>query len=841
MAIIDYTTAKSYLNNGLSVLPAIKSQKRPNLSSWDVYKKQLPTDKDLSVWFNNNCSGVCIVCGEVSGNLEIIDFDEKGIAFAPWTDKVKQDPMVAQLCSRLVVEQSPSGGFHVIYRCELPVAGNQKLAKTADGKTLIETRGEGGLFLCAPTEGYQLLQGDFQSIPTISAVERNILLQLARTFNSEKPKHTSAVGSFGLPISQPIDASSIRRKDDALDVSGRPGDVFNQTGDIRALLVKHGWTMAYRSDDEERWTRPGKKTGTSATLKNIDGKDYFYVFSSNAQPLESDRSYDAFGLFAALECGGDVSKASEELAKLGFGDKTQIHADINIDFSHLKINGESFGSSMQPSKKRPAMQNRRDPENFEPFPLECLPAHTKQYIEEKALSLNQDPAGLAVALLTQAGAHIGAAVKLRLGNDRFTAPILWAVYIGISGAGKSPAINGIAALANDKIEQFHNQYRKEQTEYVEEYKAFEKAKKKGETVQAPTPPDCNRVIVTDTTYEGLIKAVKGSNGRILLKVDELISFFAMTNRTKTPGEAQKWLSGYNGETVMTVRSMTQEFYIRDAYWAISGGTTPEKFRDFISAEGRDKDGTLSRFIMVWAPEQTEYLEADVDENTVDKMKSVIEKLIDFKPQIDEKRRCQVITFDDETNKAWRAWKQAIFYAKQNASTDMEVSFISKSQDLLPRIAIILHCLQSAEEAVGADQNTTMRDVETVDGITYSTPVDQSMLIPSKIAISTWNKALEITQWIRQETMSCYRQLLLISSATHDETTDKLLATIQDAGQEGVTMRDIGQKIRRFRGKTGQEKLFPILEKLIKDGIIKRKLVQNGNNKTSDGYIYAHTK
>ena len=105
----------------------------------------------------------------------------------------------------------------------------------------------------------------------------------------------------------------------------------------------------------------------------------------------------------------------------------------------------------------------------------------------------------------------------------------------------------------------------------------------------------------------------------------------------------------------------------------------------------------------------------------------------------------------------------------------------------------------------------------------------------------WNKALEITQWIRQETMSCYRQLLLISSATHDETTDKLLATIQDAGQEGVTMRDIGQKIRRFRGKTGQEKLFPILEKLIKDGIIKRKLVQNGNNKTSDGYIYAHTK
>ena len=69
---IDYSTAKSYLDAGLSVLPAIKAQKRPNLNSWDLYKKQLPTNKDLQLWFGSACSGICIVCGEVSGNLEII-------------------------------------------------------------------------------------------------------------------------------------------------------------------------------------------------------------------------------------------------------------------------------------------------------------------------------------------------------------------------------------------------------------------------------------------------------------------------------------------------------------------------------------------------------------------------------------------------------------------------------------------------------------------------------------------------------------------------------------------------------------------------------------------------
>lgn len=838
---IDYTTARKYLDSGLCVLPAIKAQKRPNLNSWEYYKTQLPTNKDLALWFGDNSSGICIVCGAVSGNLEIIDFDEKGLAFGPWGDRVKNDELIPGLYDKLVVEQSPSGGFHVIYRCELPVSGNQKLAKTEDSKTLIETRGEGGLFLCAPTEGYELKQGDFTSIPTISAVERNILLQHAKHFHIEK-KNASYNNSFGLPISEPIDGTTIKRKDVVLDAAeGRPGDVFNQTGDIRALLIKHGWTRAGINGDEERWTRPGKKSGTSATLRNIDGKDYFYVFSSNAAPLESERSYDAFGLFASLECSGDVKRASEELLRLGFGEKIRPHRDLpEIDFSQLQVKGVSVHLAPVPTAaaKKPtaAFQNRRDPENFEDFPLGCLPPRTKRYVEEKAKSLHQNPAGLAMALLTQCGAHIGASVKLRLGADWFTTGTLWYVFVGLSGNGKSPAINSIAALADDIKDQFHREYAIKQKEYLPAMKVYEKAKKKGEDVTPPTAPEWNRIIVTDATYEGLIKAVKESGGRILLKLDEMISLFAMTNRTKTAGEAQKWLSGYSGESVTTVRSLSLETHIKDAYWSISGGSTPEKLREFISAEGRDKDGTLSRFVMVWPPEETEYGEEnDIDPSSVLEMKRVIEKLIQFQPP--EGKRNQVVTFDDDTKKSWGEWKKAIFYAKQNSNTDVEVSFISKSQDLLPRIATILHCLFAAEEALDAEENLTKRRVETVDGVTYSDPIELQMSIPPVMEIETWRAALDITQWLRQETLSCYRQLMLIASATPDESTNKLISVIQDAGADGVTLRDIGQKIKRFRGVEGQKALFPILDSLIADGKIKRKTEKSNNNHTTDKYYY----
>lgn len=841
---IDYSIAKSYLDAGLSVLPAIKAQKRPNLNTWDCYKNQLPTDKDLHSWFDNNSSGVCIVCGAVSGNLEIIDFDEKGIAYGPWADKVKADPMVAELYPRLVVEQSPSGGYHVIYRCELPVAGNQKLAKTADAKTLIETRGEGGLFLCAPTEGYQLLQGDFQTIPKISAVERNILLQLARTFNAEKPKQAAAVGSLGLPISQPMDApQTFRRSDAEPEPNGRPGDVFNQTGDIRALLTKHGWTFAYKSGDEERWTRPGKKTGTSATLRNVDGKEYFYVFSSNAAPLESDRSYDGFGLFAALECGGDTSLASDELAKLGFGDRFAPDPfRPQIDFSSLRINGNLPTFQTTPTKTdAKVFLNRRDPENFEDFPLDHLPPITRRYVVEKAKALNQNPAGIATALLTQAGAHIGAGCKLRLGNDRFTAPILWFVYMALSGSGKSPVLNGIKNLVQDRIDELRDEYKERQEIYFEEYKLYEKAKKKGEECKPPKAPEFNRVIITNATYEGLVKATKESGGRILLLLDELVSLFAMMNRTNTPGEAQKWLSGYNGESVTTVRSMTQEINVSDAYWAISGGSTPEKFREFISSSGRDKDGTLSRFIIVWAPEQTEYEESDINLDTLDDMKRVMERLVDFQPPQTGRRRCQVVGLDENTEKAWKAWKRAVFYAKQNSDTDMEVSFISKSQDLLPRIALILHCLYAAEESIAKENESNGRNVTTVDGVTYSDPVRPQMVIPSQIDIETWNAALEITQWLRQETMTCYRMLSLVCPQNVEEKISKLLSLIKDAGPDGVTARTIGQKIRAFRYESGKQLLIPILNQLINDGVIKKKLDKGANGSTVTFYTFNNHK
>lgn len=286
-----HTFAARYLQSGLCALPAMLRQKRPAVS-WKTYQQRLPTDSELERLFTQSVDAICLVAGAISGNLELLDFDQGGELFPAWFESLPAD-----LHDRLVIETSQSGGKHVIYRCTETVDGNLKLAQgLRQGKlvTLIETRGEGGLFLCHPSPGYELLQGELTALAVLTPDERERLLLAAWQLN-EVSSQPNAVPS---------------------PEENRPGDDFNRRGDIAQLLVHHGWRASTtREDGNQHWTRPGKTSGTSATLKDR----LFYVFSANAEPLEPGKAYSAFGLYARLEHHGDFELAARTLSQAGFG------------------------------------------------------------------------------------------------------------------------------------------------------------------------------------------------------------------------------------------------------------------------------------------------------------------------------------------------------------------------------------------------------------------------------------------------------------------------------------------------------------------------------------------
>jgi len=344
MSLIE--KAQAYLSAGLCALPAIKAEKRPAVGRWKQYQQRMPTQAEMSAWAANNPDAVCILCGCASHNTEIIDFDAGGELFLAWLERIPTN-----LRDRLIVERTPSGGWHVIYRCLCAICGNLKLAQRKVGDkiiTLIETRGEGGLFLCAPTPGYEITQGDLCNLPILTEAERDLLLQAAWQLSEYVP-HVVNRPTISADISHICSMSTdnlhkyncatdnpnnVPISDDNSHNTDRPGDDFNNRGDVRVMLEQHGWvriTDHKGTDGNEYWRRPGKKSGWSATLKDR----VFYVFSSNASPFDPNQSYSPFSVYTLLNHSGDFEQAARCLREDGYGGDGLTDQANGVDISGI--------------------------------------------------------------------------------------------------------------------------------------------------------------------------------------------------------------------------------------------------------------------------------------------------------------------------------------------------------------------------------------------------------------------------------------------------------------------------------------------------------------------------
>src|ERR1700753_1511342 len=72
---LSLRVARALVHAGVSVLPIKPGEKKPALSSWKIYESQIADKSLLSEWFNNG-NGIAYIMGAVSGNAELIDFDD---------------------------------------------------------------------------------------------------------------------------------------------------------------------------------------------------------------------------------------------------------------------------------------------------------------------------------------------------------------------------------------------------------------------------------------------------------------------------------------------------------------------------------------------------------------------------------------------------------------------------------------------------------------------------------------------------------------------------------------------------------------------------------------------
>ncbi len=128
-------------DNKLSVIP-IPYGKKKSAIQWKPYQKRQPTEQELNTWFHNNIkTNIAVVCGEISGNLVVLDCD---------SDE-KFNEIAAIICNTTGCEDIFSfttivktyKGFHIYLKTAEPV----KLMRFPK----LDVKGEGGYVVAPPS------------------------------------------------------------------------------------------------------------------------------------------------------------------------------------------------------------------------------------------------------------------------------------------------------------------------------------------------------------------------------------------------------------------------------------------------------------------------------------------------------------------------------------------------------------------------------------------------------------------------------------------------------------------------------------------------------------------
>jgi hypothetical protein len=167
-------------------------------------------------------------------------------------------------------------------------------------------------------EVYEPGHGDFSHLPCLTEDQRDRLMEAAWSLNEYIPKAIQGPERFEplVPIGE--------------TTAPRPGDDYNQRGELCGLLEEFGWVQV-SGGANQKWRRPGKDSGWSATFNG----EHFYVFSSNAMPFEPNRAYTPFAVYALLHHGGDYEQAARDLRDLGYGGDSLAEISEGVDLSGL--------------------------------------------------------------------------------------------------------------------------------------------------------------------------------------------------------------------------------------------------------------------------------------------------------------------------------------------------------------------------------------------------------------------------------------------------------------------------------------------------------------------------
>lgn len=726
MMPIDAATALDVLAAGFAVVPPREDgSKRPD-GTWRQYEQTPPEAETVARWYKGPRAGIGAVCGASSQHLEMLELEGRAVEDGIWPQLKDRlaNAGLGDLLARITegyLEQSPSGGLHLLFRVTEGARGNLKLARrvTADGEVevLIETRGQGGYTILAPTSGavhptggeWSVLAGSLRTVATISATERDAIYEVCRTFDEidvpEAPQPDLEVGW------ETVSTAPVEGWFDAVVQD------YNTSTTWPAKLA--GWTEHHTRGGITFWTRPGKdpRHGHSATT-NGKGTDRLIVFSSSVHPLLEPwdgsgpaTSYDRFSYYAITEHAGDRTSAARQLRSEGYGPAST-----------------STVGTYEPVAETdpwPPAQPIPQPEPVPPWPTDILPGWMQRQVENitRAVECPADlPATFGLGAL--AVSALGSLeVEARPGHTEPTA-IYLATVAGVS-EGKTPAKENMmrpvedyedaavlaakAGLANDEFE------REILTEAIAGLKkqaslgdveARHAASKKISELEERERPREGRMMTSDITPERLATMMSRNGDRLSVISDEAgpLNFDRYGDKGRG-SNMDLYLKGWSGARHSQDRQKAPSVLLRRPLIVFTVAAQPEAWDKAMADEEFRTRGLGARF-MTCRPAQTAWmrtddLDRDVWDQEADDTYRI--RMADLCRRFGSWQRPAIATLSPGARSTYALWAKRITKrTRPGGDLDHELGWTSKLKDTVIRVSGLLHMADGNNYDVAVD-------------------------------------------------------------------------------------------------------------------------------------------
>lgn len=321
--------ARAMHEAGIQLVPCIPGTKQPMLK-WSQYRKGIldddgnhtdvllrNSDEQLEEWLSSDAiDAFLMVMGEVSGNLENLDFDANAQEIYP---RFQENNAVQEAFNDVTTIETGKGYHNLYYRNDAD--SKKRLAFTEDGSIMIEALCEGQLSMMPysrhPSGRYYIPVGepdpyDFvNSIPTLDADALYDVYSASMWFDTS-----------GIWNDMEIDETTVREA--FTQATKRNGDYsngrysaiheYNDTHDISVVLRETGHVLKSASQNEMRFTLDGG----GGEIK-VDVQKNIAIVYGESHPLSDKASKNKgvitpFDLYAHFESEGNTTKALKALS-----------------------------------------------------------------------------------------------------------------------------------------------------------------------------------------------------------------------------------------------------------------------------------------------------------------------------------------------------------------------------------------------------------------------------------------------------------------------------------------------------------------------------------------------